>query len=163
MSELEEVRSAQRIAEERWEGEVSAAREEAEIARQTVAELEGQLAVSAEEYRAGLQGLQADLEMSADTLRMALREAKAQLSAAKGRLQHAQTQLADKNALLAKSAGQIVDLEQRLREASETLLQQSAAAGCLACRKANLGARSESGSKAGSQRGARSEAGSRRE
>ena len=66
-----------------------------------------QVALDAEEYRRGLAALQADLEMSSDTLRTALAEAKGQLATAKERLRRADLQLAEKNAILEKSAKQV--------------------------------------------------------
>jgi len=54
----------------------------------------------AEEYRRGLGVLQADLEMSSETLRAALSEAKGQLVSAKERNHRSHLQLSEKNTIL---------------------------------------------------------------
>jgi chromosome segregation ATPase len=138
LTEIADLQSTRRLFEEKCESEVSNAKTELDLANRTIKDLEAQVAADAEEYRRGLATLQQDLEMSSETLRAALREAKSQLAAAHARLQKAHLQLAEKNAILDKSELQILELQNQLQEANNTFLIQSMETGCMACRKARL-------------------------
>jgi len=138
MSEVARMQSDRHLFDQGCQNDVSAAQSELTLALRSVKDLETQGSKEAEEYRRGLGVLQADLEMSSETLRAALSEAKGQLVSAKERNHRSHLQLSEKNTILERSSQQIVALQMQLQEANNKFLTQSMENGCLACRGAKF-------------------------
>ena len=139
-SELAVLRGDLRLDAQELQAALTAARRQAEQAAEVATARETQLAAAAEEHRASLAALQADVEMQGRTLRAALAEAQRQLAAATKNLESTRAQMVDKDALAASLTDQVVRLERQLEQAKTDLLRAATEAGCLACRKADLGA-----------------------
>ena len=139
-SELAVLRGELQLDAQELQAALTAARRQAEQAAEVATARETQLAAAAEEHRASLAALQADVEMQGRTLRAALAEAQRQLAAATMNLESTRAQMLDKDALATSLSDQVMRLERQLEQAKTDILRAATEAGCLACRRADLGA-----------------------